>query len=350
VNIVLDTNIFARDPWIRGHAFRQLIDFATRSASTLVVLEPVEEELCAQMRRKCAESVSDLSDAADSARALGISVTFPTTDGLGNTCFTDWHKHWWRELSFDGRARRHPIASDVAKEMVRRAANRIPPASASGKEVRDVVVWLSFVDALRRDPTNDACFISSNTSDFAEADRISLRSALLDDLRGHLAATQYFASLDAFLRAHADKISGLTDEWVHQRVPADEAARLVASALPSSLDSSVFSIDDFAADEDEANWYVPRRLLSEPVVHLVWNYFYAWPTNSASIELSINYSVVATAQAECVLDIRKASTVNSPPAVRTLPVYSVGYATVIAEVSDEALTLTGVEDVTLSLP
>ena len=343
--ICLDTNIFFQDKWLRGHRFRRLLEYMNRSKSKLTILEPVEIELRALMLKHFVTVVAELNTAKQKAWEAGISVLAPVGDGLTDAVFEHWHRQWWTQLSYHG-AVRQPLP-DVTREMVRRAAERVPPASPSGRETRDVVVWLCFLELLRAYPTEDACFITLNTSDFALPDKKSLREELRYDVSDHVGAVMYYASLDSFLQDHAQRIAHLTADWVSARVRESEVKDLILPLLPQHLDPVDFAIDDEAAFADA---YSLVNLTATLDLLILWNDVSAWPAGGDTIDIMIHVTLHVRSAGECVLRASHARSDTQLPLTQVMPVWSVGTAEVLASSTGESISLLGVENLQLANP
>ena len=91
-----------------------------------------------------------------------------------------------------------------SKKLFGRAIKIEPPFDASGRGLRDTLIWLSIVDFVKNDSTGYFCFISANIKDFGKED---LYSNLRKDLESKSNKFLYCTSLEEFLSNYGDKVA-----------------------------------------------------------------------------------------------------------------------------------------------
>lgn len=137
MDVIVDSNILASDPLMRTPRFAALFDYLRRTDSTLVVLDPVKEEVLARFKRELKRRSKESRFAWDSLQEL-----IYTQKQFAAVDFSREIKLLDQRLS--------PASSNVTlyeaqvdlREVVKRGARRIRPANDQGEELRDVIIWL----------------------------------------------------------------------------------------------------------------------------------------------------------------------------------------------------------------
>lgn len=177
--VAVDANVLLADPWLRSQRTGALFRYIEQAQSRLLLLEAVEQEVIAHMRRALAEAAGGVETAVRQAVRAGLRG-LPTVDvpELGRQSYAAWEVEFWRVLH-TGVVTRVPVDPGILPELVRGAAHRVPPVRANGRETRDAILWLALVRHLRtQEPPAPCAWISANTDDFAATDRRSLRPDL----------------------------------------------------------------------------------------------------------------------------------------------------------------------------
>ncbi len=350
MDIVIDANVIIADPWFRSQKMRVLLDFAEKRFSQVLLLEPVEMEVRAHFKREVTALAKSIEDAIKKAERIGIRDT-PQFDAkeVFNRTFTAWEENL-EKLVRSRRLFRIPLEPSVLREAIQRATERIPPCTESGKELRDTIIWLLFIETCKKRRHGEQyVFISQNTKDFAAPDKTSLRQELVGDLAQNGLTALYYPSPEAFNKEHAERFEHINLEWVQARLNLDEIENSVRERL-KGVRSSYFHI----SDSDYRNYYEPmfvehiRHLnveITEPV--LIWDF------DEHSIEVSIGCGINVEASVEC-------RRVNAPrstnfysdyyedidddfPYTRVLNCDAELGADISATVSDDSLEFTNIE-------
>lgn len=297
MDIVLDSNIIISDPWFQSQKMRVLFDFAEKSHSQVLLFEVVETEVKAHLKREVHEAIDGIQSAIRKAERLGIKskIEFDSAEMLEQT-IVRWELTLEKMIK-QRKLYRIPINSSILSEAIRRAAERVPPCNESGKELRDTILWLSFIESCKiRQDRLDHVFISYNTKDFAASDKLSLRPELVKDSAEGGLSVLYYPSLESFNRAHAEKYEHITLQWLKERLDVEKVKEDVREQLISK--ASYFR----TAESDYRKYFKPylvhdiTRLdleLTDPV--------YVWSTDEQGIEISVGIGIYVEAVIDCEL-------------------------------------------------
>jgi hypothetical protein len=291
VNVALDANVFLQDRWFEKQNMRALADYLTKTPWMLVVSEVVEDEVKACVRRDFKEQAARLTRSLRQARKQRLDL-LPEYDADLSLKVS---MERWESFLSGLRVERVPIRADVAREAVRRAANRIPPCSTKGEGMRDALIWLSLV-CNADEESGRVAFVSGNTGDFAAPDKRTLRPELIVDANvGGSSAVIYYASLDDFLKERAELIGHIIREWILEHLDPGRVGDIVRRYVGSGGDYAAFEVSEPGMRE-------PYTLLGEPeVTHADFDLidFYVWQFNIEHVEFRMAFRTHVEATIDC---------------------------------------------------
>lgn len=347
MDVILDSNIYIADPWLRSLRTRSLIEYLAKTRGILVLPEVVEHEVRAHVRRTFTNVASMLEASARNAERAGLSpLPVIKGDEIADQSFQKWEQTVHEALPRTV-LKAVPLPSGILPEVVRRAAYRLPPVRANGKETRDTMLWLSITDYLKsRNSSAPVAFISLNTEDFASSDGLSLRPELALDLADWKGAFEYFPSVEGFLRSYAEPIGHINEAWVRERVDMNEVSALITHRLEHSISPDRwFRISSSEYRDD----YEPREVVCvfEPDISL-YN-LYVWEVESDVVQVLLDFGVNVEADCECRLT-RGGSRWREDPEDwslnRTLTCGAELMVSVAATIRSDTLTLDDIEEIT----
>jgi hypothetical protein len=168
MDIILDSNIYLKDPTFRGVQFVELLAYLRATGSHLVVSTLVRDEVCARYREQLQQKI-------DTSRERWNAVQSMMTDAYPHLPHVDIDT---AVTSLMGRLRKpcpevETILLDLSgvdiNEVVARGVNRKRPATLAGEQLRDVILWLSVLH--RAEQRLDTVVFISSDSDFQSKDR-----------------------------------------------------------------------------------------------------------------------------------------------------------------------------------
>ncbi|NYF51086.1 PIN domain-containing protein [Tunturiibacter gelidoferens] len=221
MNVVLDTNAIV-SLGLTNPAFGSLRDYLRKTKSRLLLPEVVLEELRAQRRSAVSKSVRKGLE-ADKELAASVPGYRPVVKHLNRIdpeTAADALEADLKTLT-DKVSTVENQPADL-KELVRRLANRIPPASPAGEEARDVLIWLAVLRLARKD---ELAFVTGDKKAFHKDG--NLKPELEKELNSVSNAVAVYEGLDAFLKVHHARSSWIDKEWVEAQVESS----LVDSAI-----------------------------------------------------------------------------------------------------------------------
>ncbi|MBI3781346.1 MAG: DUF4935 domain-containing protein [candidate division NC10 bacterium] len=279
MDVLLDTNA-VRASGIDGVAFRALSTYLRRTRSRLLIPSVVLEELCAQRRMLIQTLERDLKTVHKDLRRLFPEATAKPPALDASAALTVYREQLVKSADQVEILENVP---DHLAELVRRLAGRIPPASPSGEEARDVLLWLTLLPVAR---AGRVAFISGDQKAFFRAGK--LRPELLSDLGAFESNVEVFHGLDEFLRVHHARSSFIDTTWVKEQIETKQVSQGVEDFLDERSDFFERQIEE----NGESTGYVS---LIQLVQHEVEDYFVS---DVAPNELYVSVTVWAELEVE----------------------------------------------------
>jgi len=212
MDVVLDTNAVV-SLGLLNPAFGSLRDYLQKTKSRLLIPAVVLEELRAQRRASVVKSISKGLEANKELQGLvpGYKSVVKHLKAVDVEAAVDAH-----EVAIKALANKVVLIenqhSDL-KELVRRLANRVPPASPAGEEARDVLIWLTVLQLAQK---NELAFVTGDKKAFLKDGE--LKSELKRELDPLPYDVLVYEGLDAFLKVHHARSSWIDRDWVEVQV------------------------------------------------------------------------------------------------------------------------------------
>lgn len=163
--VVVDTNIIAKDFWMRGRAFRMLIESQERGHQ-LAVPEIVIEEARSVFAREAAERIDRMRKDAQWLWRNGLPGDALKLPGDGAAAAVATYSADLEKRLQVSEARLLPYPKIAHKALVNMANARRRPFDDHGTGYRDALIWHSVLEAFS--DSNSIVFVSANTRDFGE--------------------------------------------------------------------------------------------------------------------------------------------------------------------------------------
>ncbi len=299
MDVVVDANILDADLWLESQSIRFLKDYLEKTNATLLIPSVVETEVCAHATRRIQKAVADVGVAIEQAVRIGVT-DLPLLDvpQVSTMNLQRWQRKWDLFKQFYGHVL--PLHDALLEEAVRRAAYRVPPCKPTGEGLRDALIWLQILAALKkRGEWSPVAFVSLNTHDFACTDRTGLRPELRADLVGVKADLVYYPSLGEFLREHAQPISHVTKEWLQERIDFEQVSRQIQAYFeqrwPNTRLKEMFQI----SEEYRPFYYIAGNVRDVSLLNLDLERFTVWRFDDQRIELSLEFYTRIEGNVEC---------------------------------------------------
>ena len=144
--VVLDANVYVETNYARSSKFSSLVDFLRRSNNHLILLSSVLEEVLAKCERDFRERAEAAKRAVKDASGYSFTAKRPVLL-QSDPDFSKEREALRKSLKHGAKGVIVDYVENLsgvdALEVVRRGAQRIPPADLNGEELRDVIHWLA---------------------------------------------------------------------------------------------------------------------------------------------------------------------------------------------------------------
>jgi hypothetical protein len=342
--IFLDSNILVADPWFRSQRMRMLFDYSEKTLSRIILVAPVHMEVRAHFKRRTTALIAAIQssfNAADRNRVKELP-DFNGSKALSAT-IAEWEQNFLNVVR--DKEILHAVLDDsVLPEALKRAVERIPPCTQSGKEMRDTIIWLSILSVCKRLSLTEEpfAFISDNIQDFAGPDKTTLRVELKEELEREKLEILYYPSLDHFIKVHAQKIAHIDINWLQHKI---DSTQLESIFLPKAqkADVSQFEISQVQY-RDNYTPSVIEKVLSISVD--ITGPLYVWSINQREIKLSAGCRSQVEADVECIRTIhpKDYERYEEYPLYSTLRCSAKMNADINVFIRDDEVTLVEAED------
>jgi hypothetical protein len=293
MDVALDANAIL-SLGLANPAFSSLRDYLQKTKSRLLLPEVVLEELVAQRRALITKAIKrGLESNKDLKGIVPDYNDKPLRKHLGSVDVEAAVAAYRAELetAADEVSVVKNRASDLMK-MVRRLANRIPPASQAGEEARDVLIWLAVLQIAEK---SEVAFVTGDKKAFGKDGK--LKQELSDELKGMPEGVAVYEGLDAFLRVHHKRSSWVDEAWVK----AQAESQLVDDAIERYIRGREDRLVMPSLDNDHA-MFTGYALFVQVVQKNVQDFFVSDMLSGAmmvgvslwaELEIEIEYEVMA---------------------------------------------------------
>jgi hypothetical protein len=335
MDVALDANAIL-SLGLSNPAFSSLRDYLRKTKSRLLLPEVVLEELTAQRRALITKAIKKgLESNKDLKGIVADYSDKPVRKHLGCVDVEAAVAAYRAELetAADEVSVLKNRAPDLM-EMVRRLANRVPPASQAGEEARDVLIWLAVLQIAEK---SEVAFVTGDKKAFGKDGK--LKQELSDELKGMPRGVAVYEGLDAFLKIHHKRSSWIDEAWVKAQVES----QLVDDAIEQYIQGREDRLVMPSVDNDRA-MYTGYSLFVQVVQKDVEDFFVSDMLSGAvmvgvslwaELEIEIEYEVMAGVW----------SSKRNGPTTQLQMVYPNVVAQLQFEVSDKKIKSVSVSDI-----
>lgn len=181
--IILDSNVFIADYWLRSSSFVLLREYLNKTGARLVVPRIVLEEVINHHREALDEVKTEIRDVRRTLSRLLRSARGPIAELVQiNKASKDDPYERFLENEFKKMGVQVPEYDDIPhKDIVARDLRRARPFQQSGKGYRDALLWETVLrNCVKKNVVT--VFITQNTADFCDSKNL-LHEHLKGDVR-----------------------------------------------------------------------------------------------------------------------------------------------------------------------
>lgn len=196
--VFLDSNFCYTDPFMQENIYnRILLELAEAGYITLCMSEVVRREIINNFEKEVTKHFQAIENNRKKLMEKYLRV--------GDESPFEWKhsvEHYvglledrLTQLEEDGHILIIPYSNELLPELVERSIQRIKPFTDSKQEFRDAIIWLSYVDFVkRREHITNCYFITNNSNDFMKDGRLH------PDLEGDSTAFTMYKNVQEFIQ------------------------------------------------------------------------------------------------------------------------------------------------------
>src|ERR1700730_11393884 len=233
MDIILDSNVYLSDIRLRSNRFGNFFDYGRRTRSSIILPALVRDEVLQKHREKLTTQLSRVEkELKDLCRYTKEDVAFHAPYLKGET---DDLRALLRRPSNGVRTKFLASIDGVdLKEVMRRGIKRVPPASESGEELRDVVLWLIVLDHAKS-ISRATAFVTADRG-FWESDKP--KDQISQDIASQKVDIRLYRDLPDFTKDNALVSETVTDSWIADHLKGTTLEDIIADPVRDSLKSS----------------------------------------------------------------------------------------------------------------
>jgi hypothetical protein len=176
--IFIDTNIIYGNWHLQKANFQYLLNYLENTKSTLAVSEIV----CDEIDNKYYEEFNSLNltlknNLKKYESLINKSSNIRLEENKYEYSFKNILKNNSNKVAF------YPFDLIPNKKIVARAIKKVKPFKDDDKGYRDTLIWLSFLEYLSTEKTEDIAFINNNSTDFYNVEKSDFHVDLLEDIK-----------------------------------------------------------------------------------------------------------------------------------------------------------------------
>lgn len=242
MDVILDSNIFRSDIGLRSAEFEVLMDYILRTESSIMIPQIILDEVIGLYKKVFNERSLELIKTNKNFNLLLVdkskNIPIPRID------IDEATNNYIEFVMEKFKIKPHnliPYNNDFLPIISQRAIERIKPAGEKGQGFRDTLIWLTIKDHCKKSHEKQISFISQNTEDFANPDKMELHNDLKKECAEENIKINYYKSLKEFIDNHSSKIEFITNEWITENLSAYVIEDLILDYLNNSERFNIMS-------------------------------------------------------------------------------------------------------------
>jgi hypothetical protein len=209
MDVVLDANVYLSDPRMEGISFRSLLDYLRKTQSNLVLPKLVFDEVLARYPERLDMQAKKTIGAVNSLRNLVFETTISKVPDIDTVREVRGLASKLIQPSGYVKAILLKDFSGISvEEVARRGVERVPPASAAGEELRDVITWLMILKHAE-EAKQEIAFVTAD-EDFGGGG--VLHPQLVKELVARKVTLYLYRTIDNFIKRHAPTPQAIASE------------------------------------------------------------------------------------------------------------------------------------------
>lgn len=170
MNIFLDTSVLYKDPFWKSNFFKELIEIVKEKEINLYISNIVLMELDHNYKKIIEQETIKLDKVNTQIDQYNIKINNLTSINLAESLKT--LNEFYNQLVKDNTIKILNYSNDMLPEIVRRAVERKKPFTENKTELKDTIIWLTYVDFTEKNKLKDCILLTSNITDFCDLEKV----------------------------------------------------------------------------------------------------------------------------------------------------------------------------------
>jgi len=227
MHVILDSNVYISDYRMESISFKNLFDYLRRTGDALVLFRIVREEVVAHFTIDLKRRANEAEKAWKAYRHLH----FPNKLAKFTEPNIAVQKKLLRDrLMKPSDAFRVVYENDTSRisvdDVFVRGIHRIPPASADGEELRDVILWLSALD-YGKSTKHELAFITADSGFWSNNDEVL--PEIQEDIKRAEVAIRLYRNIDRFVEENSPDVKAADEDLAMKLFPEFSGAVIAAA-------------------------------------------------------------------------------------------------------------------------
>lgn len=233
MNIILDTNIFRNDFFLKSQDFEVLKDYLKKTDSKLIVPQIILEELKGLYIRTLNENLANL-EKNKIAINQNLNRSFIEKFELDLDEEVTKYIEFIKEKLEINDSNIIAYKNEYLPEIIKRAINREKPFRDGDEGFRDSIIWLTILDHCKISHEKQVVFISNNVKDFGDINNkntTELHQTLKEECDNFGIKVNYFRNPKDFIERHSNKIDLINYDWLSEKLDEDWLSDVVCEEI-----------------------------------------------------------------------------------------------------------------------
>lgn len=212
--LILDSNAWSEDKWLRSNALKRALAYVKRTRSSLVLPDLILEEVLGVYRRKLAAKTQEAMSKTQDAFRFHITNTLPPTIKIDVELQVNALRNNLMNPTPGLKSTLYEVGSIDLREVFARATNRRRPASETGEELRDVVIWLAVLNYAQEHKGEPVAFVSRDGGFWRSESEV--HPDILEDVATRKLKVRLYPDLNRFNADHPLESRDVTPEEINR--------------------------------------------------------------------------------------------------------------------------------------
>jgi predicted nucleic acid-binding protein len=169
MNIFLDTSVLYKDPFWKSNFFKELIEIVKEKEIDLYISNIVLMELEHNYKKIIEQEIIKLDKVNTQIEQYNIKINNLSSIDVEESLKT--LNDFYNKLIKDDTIKILNYTNDMLPEIVQRAIERKKPFTENKTELKDTIIWLTYVECAEKNKLNDCILLTSNITDFCDLEK-----------------------------------------------------------------------------------------------------------------------------------------------------------------------------------